>query len=176
MQHSLELFEQPIPVLRPPLSEDGTAVSSLARTADQEAIGDLLGELAAFDDYKEFSIIAELDGDLVGAMLAYVLPYDPETLFIWLVGVSEGEADKGLASLMLGQVMRRDVSADVTRVQTVITSNDECTWALFRRFARWQRSRMDIQPFITQALTPYRRHESSNLVTIRLADRSELAA
>ncbi len=176
MQHSLELFERPIPVLRPPLPEDGAAVSSPVRTEDQEAIGNLLGELAAFDDYKEFSIIAELDGDLVGAMLAYVLPYDPETLFIWQVGVSEGEADKGLASLMLGQVMRRDVCTDVTRVQTVITSNDERTWAFFRRFARWQRSRMDIQPFITQALTPYRRHESSNLVTIRLTDRNELAA
>ncbi len=176
MQHSLELLEQPIPVLRPPLPEDGTAVSSLAKTEGQEAMGDLLGELAAFDDYKEFSIIAELDGDLVGAMLAYVLPYDPETLFIWQVGVSEREADKGLASLMLGQVMRREVCTDVTRVQTVITSNDECTWALFRRFAQWQRSRMDIQPFITQALTPYRRHENSNLVTIRLKDRIKLAA
>ena len=102
MQHSLELFEQPIPVLRPPLPEDGTAVSSLAKTEGQEAMGDLLGELAAFDDYKEFSIIAELDGDLVGAMLAYVLPYDPETLFIWQVGVSEREADKGLASPDVG--------------------------------------------------------------------------
>lgn len=176
MQHSLELFEQPIPVLRPPLPEDGAAVSSLARTADQEAIGDLLGELAVFDDYKEFSVIAELDGDLVGAILAYLLPYDPETLFIWQVSVSESEADKGLASLMLGQVMRREACIEVTRVQTVITSNDERTWALFRRFARWQRSRMDIQPFFTQALTPYRRHENSNLVTIRLKDRIKLAA
>lgn len=176
MQHALELFEQAIPLLRPALSEDGAAVSSLSRTADQEAIGYLLGDLATFDDYKEFSIIAELDGDLVAAMLAYVLPCDPETLFVWLVGVSEGEADKGVASLMLAQVMRRDVCADVTRVQTVTTSNNECTWALFRRFARWQRSRMDIQPFIKQALTPYRRHENSNLVTIRLEDRSEFAA
>ncbi|WP_157769922.1 GNAT family N-acetyltransferase [Ruegeria profundi] len=173
----MELFEQPFPVLRTLLPQDSMAVASLAVSVNQKAIGNLLGELAKFEGYNKFSIIAELDGETVGAMLAYIPPYDRQTLFIWQVYVSEGEAEKGLASLMLGQVMRRDVCADVTRVQTVIPSDDKRNWALFRRFARWQRSRMDIQPFITQALEPFRRHENSNLVTIRLGNnRSELAA
>ena len=168
MKHSLELFEQPIPVLHPPVPQDGALVASLARTDRQEIVGELMGDLALFDDFRLNSIVAELNGELVGAVLAYVPPFDPETLFILQVVVAEGEEDKGLGSLMLGQVMRGEACAGVSRVQTTIRSDDEMVWSLFRRFARWQRSRMEIEPFITQALTPHRRHENDNLVTIRL--------
>ncbi|KUJ76214.1 hypothetical protein AVO45_12940 [Ruegeria marisrubri] len=168
MKHSLELFEQPIPAMRAPTAEDGKTIAALAQRAEQEVVGELLGALAEVGDFGETSIIAELNGEVVGAVLAYVLPYDPQTLFIWQVTVAEGEEGKGLASLMLGQLMRRDACADVTRVQTAIPSSDEHAWTLFRRFAHWQRTRMDIQPFVTQALKPHRRHENDNLVTIHL--------
>ncbi len=176
MRHSLELFEQPIPVLRPLQPEDGAAVLRLAKGIDQTALGGLLCKLIEFDDYRKCSTIAELDRECVGALMAYVLPYDPETVFVWRVDVAEGEVDKGLAALMLGQLMQHDACSDVHRVQTVIQSNDQCNWEVFRRFARWQRSRLDIQPFIPQVLTRFRGQEISNLVTIQLRDQSSLAA
>ena len=127
-----------------------------------------MSDLAQFDNHRRYSIVAELNGEVVGAVMAYVPPFDPETLFILEVVIAEGEEGKGLGSLMLGQLMRDDSCAGLSRVQTAIRSDDEALWALFRRFARWQRSRMEIEPFITQALTPHRRHENNNLVTIRL--------
>ena len=167
MKHSLELFAHPIPVLRAPVPQDGALVASLARTDRQEIVGELMGDLARFDDFRLSSIVAELDGTVVGAVLAYVPPFDRETLFILQVVIAEGEEEKGVGSLMLGHLMRSDTCVDVRRVQTVIRSDDDAVWTLFRRFARWQRSRMEIAPFITQALTPHRRHENDNLVTIR---------
>jgi len=168
MKHSLELFEQPIPVLRSPGAEDGETVASLARSDRHRTLGSLLGDLSAFECFSNTSIIAELGGEIVGAVVAYVPPYDPETLEILQVVVAGDRENEGLASLMLGHLMRRDACAGISRVATTISSADERTWALFRRFARWQGSRMEISPFVTQALTPLCRHENDNQVTIWL--------
>ncbi len=168
MKHALELFEQPIPVLRLPVPEDAEKLSTITPQTGQDLAGDLIGELAEFDCYRKTSVVAELDGQPVGVALAYIPPYDPETLFIWQLTLAEHEQDKGLASLMLGQLIRREACVGVTRVQTTISADNEPAWSLFRRFARWQRSRLDIRPFITQALDPHRRHEGENMVTIQL--------
>ena len=169
MGHPLELFEQPIPTLRAPEGRDEDGIFALAKRTPSQGMRIVHGSLVANRFSPETSVVAELDGELVGWALAYVLPFDPETLFIWKVEVSEDAADNGLASLMLGHLMRQDACSTVTRVQTSIPSDDENSWALFRRFANWQRSQMEIQPFVTQALFPKHRHKNQNLVTIKLA-------
>ncbi|GAA6162613.1 hypothetical protein NBRC116590_03170 [Pelagimonas sp. KU-00592-HH] len=176
MKHSLELFEQPIPTLRAPQPEDGERVAMLTKDGRKQVFGELLGELSDFEQFMHTSIVAEVDGEVVGAVLAYIPPFAPETLNILQVVIHENEVNKGLGSLMLGQLMRREVCAEVGRVETTISSDDEVTWALFRRFARWQRSRMEIALFFTQALQPHRRHENDNQVTIRLAGEAVSAA
>lgn len=168
MKHSLELFEQPIPTLRAPRPEDGERVALLAKDHREQVFGELLGELSDFERFMNASIVAEVDGEVVGAVLAYIPPYASDTLNILQVVIRENEENKGLGSLMLGQVMRREVCAEITRVETTINSRDETSWALFRRFARWQHSRMEITPFFTQALQPHHRHENDNQITIRL--------
>lgn len=176
MKHSLDLFAQPIPVLRAPTQQDGAAVAALAQCDKQELVGTLLGDLAGCDDFAETSVVAELDGEVAGAVLAYILPYDPQTLFVWQVNVAQDEAGKGLASLMLGQLLRREACAGVTRVQTAIPASDETSWTLFRRFAGWQQTHMRIEPYVTQALSPFRRHEADNLITIDLTEAPGQAA
>lgn len=173
MKHPLELFEQPIPTLRAPDAQDEVGIIALSKGTGSEGMGDVHGSLVANRFSTETSVVAELDGELVGWALAYVLPFDPETLFIWTVEVSEAVEDTGLSSLMLGHLMRQDACLNVTRVQTCIPSDEEDNWALFRRFANWQRSKMNIEPFVTQALFPQTRHKNQNLVTIELA--AELA-
>ena len=92
------------------------------------------------------------------------------------MAVPGAERISGLGSLMIGHLMRQEACAGVTRVQTVLPHDDETGWALFRRFARWQSTRMDIQPFITQALKPFARHEAENLITVHLARTPKMAA
>lgn len=176
MKHPLELFEQPIPTLRAPDRDDEKDIVALVESSSSEAMRKVHGNLIANRFSPETSVVAELDGKLVGWALAYVLPFDPETLFIWKVEVSECAEDTGLSSLMLGHLMRQDACQDVTRVQTSLPSDDEDSWFLFRRFANWQRSRMKIQPFFTQALFPQKRHKNENLVTIELATEVTKAA
>jgi len=170
MKHSLDLFEQPVPVLRAPEADDAGRIADLADGfASGEAYapqGDLMSNAA----FRDTSVVAELEGELVGGVTAYRLPYDPQTLFIWHADVAETARDQGLSSLMMGYLMRQEACVGVTRVQTAIAPMDERAWTLFRHFARWQRSHMEIQMFITQALTPFAQHETDHLVTILLQD------
>lgn len=170
MKHALELFERPIPILRTPEAGDSPRIAALARRSACRGAASLQPELLNDPTFRETSVVAELDGELVGFVSAYRLPYDPGTLFIWHVEEAEAARNSGVSALMLGHLMRSDICADVTRVQTAIKPVDEPSWALFRRFARWQRAPMDIQPSYTQALTPFARHETDLLVTIRLRD------
>ena len=174
MKHPLELFEQPIPTLRAPEGRDDADIAALASGGPSQVMSRVHGSLAANRFAPETSVVAELNGELVGWALAYVLPFDPETLFIWKVEVGEDVSDTGIAALMLGHLMRQDACSKVTRVQTSIPSDDEDAWSLFRRFASWQHSQMQIEPFVTQALFPKDRHRNENLVTIELP--AELAA
>lgn len=176
MKHSLELFENPIPVLRSPEAADVDRIEDLMEEFTSRDFSSLKGDLVYNPAFRETSVVAELEGKIVGFVSAYRLPFDPETLFIWHVDVAESARDTGLSSLMLGHLMRQLSCVEVRRVQTAIPQCDERAWALFRRFARWQRSRMEIQPFITQALTPFARHEVDHLVTIRLKDAVRSAA
>lgn len=166
MKHSLDLFEHAVPVLRTPEAEDTCRITDLADGfASGEAYapqGDFMNNAA----FRDTSVVAELEGEVVGFVTAYRLPYDPQTLFVWHADVAEAARDRGLASRMLGHLMRQEACVGITRVQTTITSMDERAWTLFRRFARWQCSHMEIQPFITRAL--FTRHEADHLVTVLL--------
>lgn len=168
MTHSLDLFEQPVPLLRAPKSEDASRITDLTEDLASGEAYATQGELMNNSAFRDTSVVAELDGEIVGFVSAYRLPYDPQTLFVWHADVAEAAQDRGFTSLMLGHLIRQEACVGVTRVQTMITSMDERAWTLFRQFARWQRSHMKIQSFITQALTLFTRHETDHLVTILL--------
>lgn len=176
MKHPLELFEQSIPTLRAPEGRDEAQMAALASGGPSKVMRRVHGSLAANRFAPETSVVAELDGELVGWALAYVLPFDRETLFIWKIEVSGDASRTGIAALMMGHLMRQDSCAKVTRVQTSIPSDDEGAWALFRRFASWQRSQLKIEPFVTQALFPKDRHKNENLVTIEVSVKLAAAA
>lgn len=167
MKHAFELFEQPIPQLRRPTARDESRLSRIERDVARSGAGAGIGGMACTGALRDTSVLAEVDGEIAGFVSAYLLPYDAETLFVWRVEAPGADRIPGLGSLMIGHLMRQDICRHVTRVQTVLTQDDAPGWALFRRFSRWQGTTMRIQPFITQALEPMKRHEAESLITIR---------
>lgn len=176
MKTVLELITQPMPVLRRPVAEDGADIWALVRNSKPLDENSMYCNLIQCDHFRETCVVAELDGDIVGWVSGHVLPYDAATLFIWQVAVAEAVRGCGLASIMLGELVRRDACKSVTRVQTTITADNAASWALFRRFARFQRSKLDIQPYFTQSAHLRDRHKSENMVTIRLCQKARRAA
>lgn len=176
MQHPRDTVRPSLPSLRRPRAEDGAAIWKLVRSCRPLDENSMYCNLIQCDHFADTCVLAEVHGDVVGWVSAYVMPNDPETLFFWQVAVGEQMRGLGLGALMLQSILGRDACNGVRRVQTTITSENEASWALFRKFGRLQGTSLDVQPYYTQALHFQNRHKTENLVTIPLADHMARAA
>lgn len=176
MRHALEFFKVPTPNLREPEAEDGVDIWELVRACKPLDENSMYCNLIQCDHFRETCLVAELDGKIVGWVSAYILPYDPSTLFVWQVAVSETTRGTGLGSLMLSSLLRREACADVERLQTTITSDNDASWALFRKFAANRDSDLSMQAYFTQSLHFRDRHSTEHMISIDLDEEVRQAA
>ncbi|SDI95259.1 diaminobutyrate acetyltransferase [Aliiruegeria lutimaris] len=169
MHTARDIVRPVLPVLRKPRAADGAAIWKLVRNCRPLDENSMYCNLIQCDHFADTCVLAEVHGDVVGWVSAYVMPNDPETLFVWQVAVDEQMRGSGLGALMLQSILTRDACEDVRRLQTTITSDNEASWALFRKFGRLQGASLDVQPYYTQALHFQNRHKTENMVTISLA-------
>ncbi|OAN67810.1 diaminobutyrate acetyltransferase [Sulfitobacter sp. EhC04] len=176
MQHPRDLARASIPNLRMPQAKDGAAIWELVQSCQPLDENSMYCNMIQCDHFAETCVLAELKGEVVGWVSAYVMPNDPETLFVWQVAVSEKARGTGLGTLMLQAIANRDACDEVTRLQTTITADNEASWALFRKFGKIQGSKLDAQAYYTQALHFQNQHKTEHLVTIPLTKAMAQAA
>ncbi|MFN3714734.1 MAG: diaminobutyrate acetyltransferase [Alcanivoracaceae bacterium] len=129
--------------LRKPDSEDGARVHALVRRCTPLDENSLYCNLLQCTHFADTCVAAEIDGELVGFISAYIPPKQQSTLFIWQVAVDEKARGLGLASRMLAELLDRDECHQVQYIDTTITPDNEASWALFRRFADKRRYRTE---------------------------------
>lgn len=176
MKHTRELFKKPTPQIRQPAAEDGVAIWELVRACKPLDENSMYCNLLQCDHFKDTCVVAELDGEIVGWVSAYILPYDPETVFVWQVAVAEKARGLGLGTVMLSALLQRDACRDVTSLQTTITRDNAASWALFRKFSKSRDAILKSQPYFTQAQHFKDRHSTEFMVAIDLPQAAKLAA
>lgn len=123
-------------IFRPPGKEDGAGLLKLVHQLGVLDINSAYAYMLIGEHHAGTSVVAEIDGELVGFISAYLLPADPETVFVWQVGVAEAGRGKGLATRMLVEILKRPACADVRYLDTTIGPTNEASQALFRGLAR----------------------------------------
>ena len=176
MRHALEIFRKTTPKLRKPVAEDGAEIWNLVRACKPLDENSMYCNLIQCAHFRDTCVVAELDGHVVGWASAYVLPDDPETLFVWQVAVSEAARGTGLGSLMLTDLLQRPASAEVRRLQTTITADNEASWALFRKFARRMGAPLGSAPHFKKDEHFDGAHATEYMVTIRMVEPLRKAA
>lgn len=176
MSDSLDRYRISTPSLREPEAEDGADIWELVRACKPLDENSMYCNLIQCDHFSKTCVVAELDGVVVGWVSAYVLPHDPETLFVWQVAVSEKARGTGLGSLMLSTLLQREACAEIKRLQTTITIDNEPSWALFRKFAKTRQAQFNVQDYFEQALHFRERHRTEHLVTIDLEEQMRKVA
>lgn len=161
---------------RKPMPQDGAAVWELVSACKPLDENSMYCNLIQCDHFRDTCVVAERDGEMLGWVSGYVLPYDPETLFVWQVAVSGAARGEGLAGRMLSHLLLRDEAKGVTRIQTTITRDNDASWSLFKRFARKQGAELDVQAHYTRDTHFRGIHATEHMVTIRLPEAMERAA
>jgi len=87
-------------------------------------------------DFSETCRLAERDGQLQGCVTGYRPPAQPETIFVWQVGVSPQARGQGLASRLLDSLLRSPGCREVRFLETTVTPSNEVSRAMFQSLAR----------------------------------------
>src|SRR5690606_14917497 len=119
--------------LRKPDSKDGAPLHALIKRCAPLNENSLYCNLLQRTHFADTCIAAEMNGELVGFISAYIPPKQSNTLFVWQVAVDEKVRGTGLASRMLAALLDRDACANVQYIDTTITPDNDASWALFRR-------------------------------------------
>ena len=151
---------------RKPVREDGAQIWELIRACKPLDENSMYCNLLQCDHFSDTCVIAELDGRIVGWVSAYIVPNDPETLFVWQVAVGSAARGMGVAKKMLNGLLARDVCSDVTRLQTTITRDNAASWALFESFADRMDAPLDADPHFEREAHFDGKHATEYMVTI----------
>ena len=162
--------------LRKPERADGAGIWALIAACRPLDENSMYCNLIQCDHFRDTCVVAELDGEIAGWVSAYLMPDDPETLFVWQVAVSEKARGRGLGTRMLDHIIDREMCKDVTRIQTTITLDNDASWALFGRFSKARGGRLRNQPYFTREDHFDGRHATEHMVTIEFARQLERAA
>ena len=93
---------------RKPLREDGAQIWELIRACKPLDENSMYANLLQADHFRDTCVVAELDGEIVGWISAYLLPSDADTVFVWQVAVSSAARGMGMGTRMLDALMLRD--------------------------------------------------------------------
>jgi len=153
---------------RRPDKADGADIWNFVKRCKPLDENSMYCNLIQCDHFRDTCIVAELDGQIVGWVSAYILPDDPEALFVWQVAVSEAARGRGLGHRMLRELLDRDACGNVKRLQTTITKDNDASWGLFRSFARHIGGALSDEPHFEKEAHFEGRHDTEYMVTIEL--------
>lgn len=121
--------------LRAPNLNDGNAVSELISQCPPLDTNSRYCNLLQCSHFSSTSVTAFKRGDLVGYISGYLIPEQPDCLFIWQVAVGKEARGLGLATRMLKHILARPHCTDVSYLETSITEANQGSWALFEGLA-----------------------------------------
>lgn len=163
-------------LLRTPSRADGADVWELVRNCAPLDENSMYCNLVQCDQFGATCVLAEKEGEVVGWVSGHIRPDDPQTLFVWQVAVSEKARGQGLGLKMLRSLVQRDVCANVTRLQTTITKDNDASWALFEGFANREGDDMASKPHYKSDDHFSGTAKTEHMVTIELSQPQSAAA
>jgi L-2,4-diaminobutyric acid acetyltransferase len=155
---------------RTPERGDGAAIWQLIRDCGPLDDNSMYCNLLQCDHFAETCVVAELDGEIVGWVSGYIVPAEPDTLFVWQVAVSEAARGRGVGKRMLAELLRRECCSEVVRLKTTITKDNEASWALFGAFADAVQGELEREAYFKREEHFEGRHDTEHMVTIEFGD------
>lgn len=126
----------PSPVFRNPTVEDGPSIYDLVNRCKPLDVNSRYLYLLQCSHFANTCAVAESDGSVQAFVSAYVLPDQPETLFVWQVAVDESLRGQGIAGRLLAHLLDRTHLADIRFVEATVNPSNNASRSLFASLAR----------------------------------------
>lgn len=149
--------------LRPPRPDDGGDMWQLVRDGEELDLNSSYAYLMLARKFADTSVVAEVDGELVGFVAGYPVPDEPTTLFVWQVGVSPEHRGRGIATRMLEWLVD---NGDVSHIEATVGPDNTASQRLFRRIARQNGAGCRVREWISEDDFPDDGHDPEHLFRI----------
>ncbi|MCU4674407.1 diaminobutyrate acetyltransferase [Catenovulum sp. 2E275] len=120
---------------RHPVSEDGFAINQLIAACPPLDTNSAYCNLLQCSHFSDTCVVAELNGEIVGWVSAYIEPKQPQNLFIWQMAVSEKARGCALAQRMLMFLLAQRQCSATRFVETTITADNLASRRVFQKLA-----------------------------------------
>jgi L-2,4-diaminobutyric acid acetyltransferase len=135
MQKSIE--SDPI-AMRAPIVEDARRIWELVRDDGTLEANTAYCYLLLCSHFAGSGLVAELEGEIAGYVMAYRPPSDSDAVFVWQVGVAPAGRGRGLGRRMLDRLIERPANRDVRFLTATVDPDNVPSNKLFGAFAREQ--------------------------------------
>lgn len=153
---------------RAPSVADGARLWEIARDTEVLDLNSTYAYVLWTAEFSKASVVAEVDGTVVGFVTGFIRPSEPDTIFVWQVGVDASQRGKCLAARMLHALLDR-LQHTVVRLRTTISPDNEASQKLFASVARDRGMELRKDDYLSAADLG-EGHEPEDLYTIAAAD------
>lgn len=145
---------------------DGAKLWQLVRDSEALELNSEYFYVLMSAHFSDTCRIAEDDeGRPAGFVVGHRPPSQPDTVFVWQVGVADHARRQGLAGRLLDDLVDGLAASGVRWLEATVTPDNEASGALFRGFARRRDVPCDVRPFLTSDLF-FGDHEPEELFRI----------
>ncbi len=122
--------------LRAPRRADAAAIHALVVRGGTLEANTAYCYLLLADHFASTCVVAEHEGAIVGFVLAYRPPSEPDAIFVWQVGVAPEMRGRGLGGRLLAACVRAPGAAGASRLIATVAPSNTASRALFAGLAR----------------------------------------
>jgi len=123
-------------IIRKPDPEDGYAVTELIGDCHPLDENSAYCNLLQCSHFRDTCALTEDDGEAIGFVSGYIVPNEPDTLFIWQVAVHERGRGQNLGKRMIMDIVMREECKDVQFIHTSITKSNKPSQKVFASIAK----------------------------------------
>lgn len=152
-------------VFRVPTAADGYRMWEIARDSGVLDVNSEYAYVLWGAEFAESSIVVEVEGRVVGFVTGFLRPSEPDSIFVWQVGVDADQRGKGLAARLLHGLMDRLTDRGVVRLRTTISPDNEASQRTFGAVARDRGMTLSREDYLSADLLG-EGHEPEDLYTI----------
>ena len=133
-------------IVREPTVEDGPRLHDLVRRVPPLAENSIYCNILQCGQFSETCAVAEHHDELVAFVTGYIHPKQPDTYFLWQIGVHEHGRGQRLPLRMIQHILARPSCRNVVALEATVSSTNAASRAMFEAVARAEGAQCDIRP------------------------------
>lgn len=141
-------------IFRTPGASDGAALWQLVKASGGLEPNTPYCYLLLATDFADTCLVAEAEGKIVGAVIGYRPPREPDAAFVWQVGVLPECRGLGLGLKMLRAWRDLPANRNCRWVTATVADDNPASQSLFHRLARSAGVKCAVEPHFTADLFP----------------------